>query len=469
MEALAASSIRRISYFLPQDITNTAWSFASLGVQDQPLMHAIAASALRSISDFNAQDLSNMAWSVAKLAFSDAPLLYAIAAKSRAMITEAKAFSVQHLANIAWSCASLGVHDGPLLTAIASSAIPKLSLSPTSFRNRRGQSDTSEGPVAALALAQALAAAGALDGALAAPFLGAVAGTLRHWGATLDSEAAPVQGISVPSSGDNEPHTLFCGDHFCAFYKPPGWTVAAQNTERDVEMDDVPSEGRPLQDWLALQLGQNCPIALDARRQHGAVHRLDRGTSGVLLCAITYQGYYAAQLSFATRQVTKDYLCLCHGHVASGFPRLLEAPLQVVGRPGARRSTAASGGLRACTELLAAAQLGGPEGDCLSLVSVSLHTGRLHQIRVHLSQEGHPLVGDVTYGGYSRPWCARIFLHALRLRLDPRPGGVEGPLDIRSPLPQDLMAALRRLTPVDGPSRVLVDRMLSCSLRNSDS
>mmetsp|Transcript_127606 Transcript_127606/g.285453 ORF Transcript_127606/g.285453 Transcript_127606/m.285453 type:complete len:231 (+) Transcript_127606:386-1078(+) len=220
-------------------------------------------------------------------------------------------------------------------------------------------------------------------------------------------------------------------------------------------MDDVASGGRPLQDWLASNLGLNCPIALDARRQHGAVHRLDRGTSGILLCARTYQGYYEAQLCFAARRVTKDYLCLCHGHVAGIFPRLLEAPLQVMGRPGARRSAASAGGLRACTELLAAAKLIGPEGDRLSLVWVSLHTGRLHQIRAHLSNEGHSLVGDVTYGGCSRPWCARIFLHALRLRIDPQPGGMGGPLDVRSPLPPDLMRALSAQVPVDAPSRAL--------------
>merc|ERR1719221_952493 len=106
-----------------QDLANTAWSFARLGVTDQPLMHSIAAAAIARISDFDPLGLSNLLWAYAKLELQDQPLLAAISSAARAKLSD---YSSQNLANTAWSVAKLGVSDPPLMEAIASAAIRKL-------------------------------------------------------------------------------------------------------------------------------------------------------------------------------------------------------------------------------------------------------------------------------------------------------------------------------------------------------
>mmetsp|Transcript_73523 Transcript_73523/g.170538 ORF Transcript_73523/g.170538 Transcript_73523/m.170538 type:complete len:86 (-) Transcript_73523:48-305(-) len=75
---------------------------------------------------------------------------------------------------------------------------------------------------------------------------------------------------------------------------------------------------------------------------------------------------------------------------------------------------------------------------------VRLHTGRRHQIRVHLSDQGYPLFGDITYGGRSPPWCPRVLLHARRLGID----AGEACIDAEIPTPDDFSASLEALNMV---------------------
>ncbi|CAE8631840.1 unnamed protein product [Polarella glacialis] len=250
----------------------------------------------------------------------------------------------------------------------------------------------------------------------------------------------------------------------CALCKPPGWGVSVAGDD-DLGLGARGSRsattspqgsgsggewrlaGKPLQRWVQETLGGSCPIALDAGAQHGLVHRLDVNTSGVLLFAKTYRGFLLAQLQFVARKVRKDYVCLCHGQV-SPEPRMLDAPLRSV--PGATDGTPTSivdaGGQVAKTEVRAVAHLCHARlpGRWFSLVEVRLHTGRRHQIRAHMANEGCPLVGDVAYGGESVDWCPRTFLHAHRLTLNL--GKTDGLLDISCPLPPDLLSALSELS-----------------------
>jgi len=261
--------------------------------------------------------------------------------------------------------------------------------------------------------------------------------------------------------GEGEPRILGEQGDVLALWKPAGWTVSVREAEAD-EADDgdwwtsTGRGARPLQDWVARRLGDRHPINLDSATAYGLLHRLDKNTSGAILCAKSYRGYLAAKVQFATRRVCKRYLCLCHGLLPPG-ERWLEAPLRFI--PDGGRTVATPDGDRAATQVQTVAHLAEVPGvGLLSMVGVELRTGRQHQIRAHLSEEGHPLVADERYGGWVPPWCERVFLHAHRLSIDI--GAGEGPLLTCSPLPVDLQEALPRPTAVDAAARALRTRWL---------
>jgi 23S rRNA pseudouridine1911/1915/1917 synthase len=179
----------------------------------------------------------------------------------------------------------------------------------------------------------------------------------------------------------------------------------------------------------------------------GIVHRLDRGTSGVMVVAKNDEAHRALSQQFQTRTVGKEYLALVWG-----APRPGEALSQPIGRDPRHRKKMSSRARRArpaITRILSTEPLGG-----VSLVRATIGTGRTHQIRVHLSEAGHPVVGDALYGGERRSVPPRLaalagldrpFLHAARLTIiHPADGRT---MTVDAPLPADLdrvLQALRR-------------------------
>lgn len=143
----------------------------------------------------------------------------------------------------------------------------------------------------------------------------------------------------------------------------------------------------------------------------GIVHRLDKDTSGVMLVGKTLEAVTALSRAIADRQVQRRYLAIAHGALAAA-PFSIEAP---IGRdPGSRlRMAVVAGGKPARTDVQMLAVR-----DGFSALRCALHTGRTHQIRVHLAQRGHPLVGDAVYGGRPALGMQRQALHAWRLALD---------------------------------------------------
>lgn len=248
-----------------------------------------------------------------------------------------------------------------------------------------------------------------------------------------------------------EPTVLLVQQRICILWKPPGWSVSVESNGQIGQTRRNrwgQGSGKPLQAWLLQEWGVECPITHDAKVSHGLVHRLDRETSGPLVWAHTYSGYYSARLQFEAMRVRKDYVCLCAGSVRAE-PHLLKDPLLEIKRDGFVRSVVSPQGRPSCTEVRAVAHLRHPDGSQISLVEVTLHTGRLHQIRVHLSNAGHQLVGDRMYGeGDVAWWRGRLFLHTYRLSLDIG----DGPIDVKVPLPKDLRLALCDLEPVDDSS-----------------
>jgi 23S rRNA pseudouridine1911/1915/1917 synthase len=174
----------------------------------------------------------------------------------------------------------------------------------------------------------------------------------------------------------------------------------------------------------------------------GIVHRLDRGTSGVMVVAKNDRAHQELSRQFSDREVEKEYIALVWGVVQAG--RRIDA---AIGRDPADRqkmSTRASRARHAVTRVTMARHYKG-----VSLLKVAIATGRTHQIRVHLSAIGHPIVGDPTYGGLHRRTAAHLrsvqrlerpFLHAARLAFTHPADGRR--LEFDSPLPLDLQAVL---------------------------
>jgi len=237
----------------------------------------------------------------------------------------------------------------------------------------------------------------------------------------------------------SEPAVIVRQRNMCVIWKPPGWTVSVG---ADDCRDNSKHVGQPLESWVDSALGKMCPIAKDSRAGHGLLHRLDRNTSGAVLCAIDYRSFYQARLQMAVGHVRKEYVCLCCGFLPPE-PRLLEDRLNLVKTStGAWCNVVSSTGERACTEIRGVKHMVDAEGTRLSLVEIRLHTGRMHQIRSHLSHAGYPLVGDTAYKGGMVPWCPRIFLHASTLALDLD----DVSLAAQVPLPADLRQALSCLS-----------------------
>jgi 23S rRNA pseudouridine1911/1915/1917 synthase len=177
----------------------------------------------------------------------------------------------------------------------------------------------------------------------------------------------------------------------------------------------------------------------------GIVHRLDRGTSGVMVVAKNDAAHQELSRQFHDREVEKEYIALVWGVVVAG--RRIDA---AIGRDHGNRqkmSARARHARHAVTRITRAYQLPG-----VTLCQVAIHTGRTHQIRVHLSAIGHPIVGDALYGGVHRrvpgdiravQKLERPFLHAYRLAFrHPRD---ERRLEFTAPLPEDLESVLNQL------------------------
>jgi 23S rRNA pseudouridine1911/1915/1917 synthase len=167
----------------------------------------------------------------------------------------------------------------------------------------------------------------------------------------------------------------------------------------------------------------------------GIVHRLDRNTSGLLVVSRTQQAYEGLQALVRRRALEREYLALVRGRPRSRRGRI-EAPIGRDRRDPTRRSLDTDSPRDAVTHFEVVELL-----PAHTLLRVHLETGRTHQIRVHLSAIGLPVVGDPAYG-VQEAGLHRQFLHAARLAF-PHPVTGEQ-VDARSPLPRDLAAALER-------------------------
>jgi 23S rRNA pseudouridine1911/1915/1917 synthase len=184
----------------------------------------------------------------------------------------------------------------------------------------------------------------------------------------------------------------------------------------------------------------------------GIVHRLDRGTSGLIVVAKHDRSHESLARQFHDREVEKEYLALVWGVVQAG--RRIDA---AIGRDPVHRQKMSARSRRARTAVTRITRVQHLHG--VTLAQIAIHTGRTHQIRVHLSAIGHPVVGDVLYGGSRRRVPAdlrpvlrleRPFLHAARLAFTHPTDGRR--LEFTAALPPDLQTVLDEILQIQAPA-----------------
>jgi 23S rRNA pseudouridine1911/1915/1917 synthase len=217
-----------------------------------------------------------------------------------------------------------------------------------------------------------------------------------------------------------EPRIVHLDDRLAVVDKPAGLVVHPAPGVRGPTMVDL----------LAGILGGG-----EAERP-GIVHRLDKDTSGLLVVARDPDAHRRLAAMVKARELRRTYLALVEGRPRSRSGTI-DAPLGRDYRAPAKRAVGGRGRRQAVTRFTVVEALSGA-----ALLEVDLETGRTHQIRVHLAAIGHPLIGDPRYGRPGALGLARQFLHSARLGFRHPFTGDE--LDLHSPLPADLEAALAR-------------------------
>ncbi len=192
----------------------------------------------------------------------------------------------------------------------------------------------------------------------------------------------------------------------------------------------APSHSGPT---LVSELGEILGGGEDPERP-GIVHRLDKGTSGLLIVARGDEAHAALQAQVQAREVERIYLALAGGRIASRTGTI-DAPIGRAGRQRHRMAVSGAASRQARTHFTVRELL-----TLESFLEARLETGRTHQIRAHFAAIGHPLTGDTTYGGARRYDLRRQFLHAHRLAFDHPFSGER--LEFESELPDDLASAL---------------------------
>jgi 23S rRNA pseudouridine1911/1915/1917 synthase len=257
----------------------------------------------------------------------------------------------------------------------------------------------------------------------------------RREKASYRAEEGEVIAVTIPPPPSREVlaediplDVRFEDEHVVVIDKPAGMVVhPAPGNWTGTLVNALKGRGEPLSD-----VG-------DPSRE-GLVHRLDKETSGLLLVAKSDRAHRALGAALAQRKIARRYAVMCWGH--------LDQEQVTIDKPIARdprdrkRMAIVAAGKPAKTTFVRVGRF-----DAGDLLRAHLYTGRTHQIRVHLSSVGHPVMGDDTYGGgggrrlVSLP-PKRHFLHAAWLVFRHPVSGEE--IDIRSPLPDDLRAALLR-------------------------
>jgi 23S rRNA pseudouridine1911/1915/1917 synthase len=266
----------------------------------------------------------------------------------------------------------------------------------------------------------------------------------KSWRASTPVHAGLVARVSIPAPAPATPQpealpltVLYDDDDLVVIDKPAGLVVH-------------PSAGHATGTVVNALLHHVGGLSgVGGSQRPGIVHRLDRGTSGVMVVAKHDRAHRELARQFHDREVGKEYVALVWGTPTRG--QRVATPIGRDPRHRLKMSSRSTRARPAVTDLLEVEPFRG-----VSLVRIAIGTGRTHQIRVHLSESGHPIVGDELYGQAKRTLpahlralagLARPFLHAARLTFA-HPGDGRR-LAFEAPLPPDLAGLLKTLR--EGP------------------
>ncbi len=225
---------------------------------------------------------------------------------------------------------------------------------------------------------------------------------------------------------------LFEDRHMIAIDKPAGLVVH-------------PGAGKEKTTVVSALLGHTKLSPIGAPTRPGVVHRLDKDTSGVMILAKTRDVHRKLAEAFAGHELEKEYLAIIQGHIVNRKGRIEVAIERDKIHRKRMKATSADKGRMAISIFEVVEYLKGA-----TLVKVKILTGRTHQIRVHMAFTGHPLLGDVTYGGKRLERKAEHFLHSHRLALKHPVTGKQ--LEFIAPMPDRfarILAQLRQESPAD--------------------
>jgi 23S rRNA pseudouridine1911/1915/1917 synthase len=264
-----------------------------------------------------------------------------------------------------------------------------------------------------------------------------VDGAIRHKSFALTGGEALEMRIDVeaPLKPEGPPVPLrYEDEHLLVIAKPPGLLTH-------------PTERRRSGTLVNRLLGMGVPLAsAGGPLRPGIVHRLDAGTSGLMVVAKTDETHDALAAMFRRHAVERRYLTLVRGRVEHDTFAVNAA----LGRHAARVILDATGGRPAETRFEVRERPG-----TATLLEATPRTGRTHQIRVHLSSIGHPILGDRVYGGAGddarRLGLTRPFLHSWRIAFEHPITGEH--IEREEPLPDDLASALRQARSANGRGR----------------
>jgi 23S rRNA pseudouridine1911/1915/1917 synthase len=247
-------------------------------------------------------------------------------------------------------------------------------------------------------------------------------------GERIDVDLAPARAVP-PEHIPVE--VRFVDEHLLVVVKPPG-------------VPTHPTENQRTGTLVNRLLAMDGPLSAQAGPlRPGIVHRLDAGTSGLMLVARDETTHTALSAMLRRHEVDRRYLALVRGAVANDR-FIIDAAL---GRRGARVRVQALAGRAATTAIEVRERF-----TDATLVEAAPRTGRTHQIRVHLAAVEHPILGDRRYGGggddAERLGLSRPFLHSWRIGFDHPVTGAR--IELEEPLPPDLEHALVRLRALEG-------------------